>query len=104
MHSSTCTHMHVTSTTLGAATTLAATTLAATLASTAQGIGMGFRRREQALRDLSQVLGRSPASLSYLGLTIVPRRWLGCMGAACVLRAARPTMWRNGHALLSMRS
>ena len=96
--------MHVTSTTL-AATTLAATTLAATaLASTAQGIGMGFRRREQALRDLSQVLGRSPASLSYLGLTIVPRRWLGCMGAACVLRAGGPTMRRNGHALLSMRS
>ena len=57
--------MHVTSTTLGAATTLAATTLASTaLASTAQGIGMGFRRREQALRDLSQVLGRSPASPS----------------------------------------
>ena len=63
---------------------------------------MGFRRREQALRDLSQVLGRSPASLSYLGLTIVPRRWLGCMGAARVLRAGGPTMWRNGHALLSI--
>ena len=54
MHSSTCAHMHVTSTTLASTTR----------ASTTQGIGMGFRRREQALRDLSQVLGRSPASLS----------------------------------------
>ena len=103
MHSSTCTHMHVTSTTLGASTTRRHHA-PPPRASTAQGIGMGFRRREQALRDLSQVLGRSPASLSYLGLTIVPRRWLGCMGAARVLRAGGPTMWRNGHALLSMRS
>ena len=103
MLSSTYAHMHVTSTTLGASTTRRHHA-PPPRASTAQGIGMGFRRREQALRDLSQVLGRSPASLSYLGLTIVPRRWLGCMGAARVLRAGGPTMWRNGHALLSMRS